>query len=174
MKTKLYLLLAVLFLAFGFSSCEDDSYPDGLPEYEHYYYMGYSDGANVAWSNKKVTVKRTQTDLVKLQVQFFSEFVRNYDAVATYTLTAPASNVAVLGQDFDVVDANGTVIQPQNGLYSISFPQCKKGFDNIYIKLKNSSVAGTRSINIDIVKNETSQFTVGTFTEAYRRTLEIQ
>lgn len=160
--------LAILLL---YSCKEDREYPAGLPEFEHYYYAGF-----LPWNNTGTeSVFRTQTTLVKFPVQFHSSFVRNYDAEAKYTLISTGqANPAVVGQDFNFVDRSGNVLQATNGLYTLKFDQAKAKVDTIYVKLLNSSISGTRKIEINIVKNETSQYTVGNFSQAFKRFLEIK
>lgn len=169
-NSKIFIALFAL-IAVTFTACEDRDYPAGLPEYENYYYAGF-----LPWNNTTTaSVSRTQTALVKFPVQFHSAYVRSYDADATYSLvTTGITNPAVLGQDFQVVDKNGVALQSPSGLYKLTFPQAKALVDTIYFKVLNSSVAGTRRIEINIVKNETSQYTVGNFSQAYKRFLEVK
>ncbi len=170
-KSNIFLAFLTL-IAVTFTACKEDrEYPAGLPEYEHYYYAGF-----LPWNNTATeSVFRTQTNLVKFPVQFHSVFVRSYDAEAKYTLvTTGQANPAVVGQDFNFVDRTGNVIQPTNGQYTLKFAQAKAKVDTIYVKLLNSNIAGTRKIEINIVKNETSQYTVGNFSQAFKRFLEIK
>ncbi len=172
MKNSNIFIALIATIAITFTSCKEDrEYPAGLPEYENYYYAGFLPWNNTATSS----VFRNQTALIKFPVQFHSVYVRNYDADATYSLvTTGITNPAVVGQDFQVVDKNGNTIQPANGLYTLKFPQAKALVDTIYFKVLNSSVAGTRKIEINIVKNETSQYTVGNFSQAFKRFLEVK
>lgn len=170
-KVNIFLTL-ILGMSAAFTSCKEDrEYPAGLPEYENYYYAGF-----LPWNNTGTeSVFRTQTTLVKFPVQFHSAYVRDYDSEAKYTLISTGqANPAVVGQDFNFVDKSGAVIQPTNGLYTLKFAQSKAKVDTIYVKLLNSSIAGTRKIEINIVKNETSQYTVGNFSQAFKRFLEVK
>ena len=168
MKIKIPLFISALVALF-FSACEDKDYPLGLPEYEHHYYISY-----VPYNNAKVSVNKNQAALVKFPVQFHSSFIRNYDAVGHYTVVQPATGAAVLGQDFNIVDKNGTVIQPVDGKFTLTFPQAKKVRDTIYVKLLNNPTPGTRTINIDLMENVTPQFRVDTMSTSFRRPLEIK
>jgi len=165
------LLLAGLVLAI--SSCEKDDPegPVGAEGYDNFYYAGF-----LPWNNTGTeSVLRTQTTLVKFPVQFHSAFVRNYDAAATYTLvTTGIANPAVLGQDFNVVDKSGNTLQPVNGVYTLNFAQAKAKVDTIYFKVLNSAIAGTRRVEINLVQNTNAQYTVGTFSQAYKRFLEVK
>lgn len=170
MKSKIYLLIIALTTSV-FTACEDRDYLLGLPEYDHHYYIAY-----VPYNNTQVTVNKTQTNLLALPVSFNSSFTRKYDAVAQYTLT-PATitgtGAAVLGTDFNIVDKNGSVIQPVDGKYSLIFPEAKKARDTIYVKLLNNPATGARSINIDLIENVTSEYRVDTMSVAFRRPLRI-
>jgi len=166
----LTLLLACLIT---FSSCEKDD-PDGpvgADGYDNFYYAGF-----LPWNNTATeSVVRTQTTLVKFPVQFHSAYVRDYDAVANFTLvTTGIAAPAVLGQDFNVVDKTGNPVQVTNGVYSLNFSQAKAKVDTIYFKVLNSNVAGTRRIEINLVQNKNSQYTVGTFSQSFKRFLEVR
>lgn len=172
MKKYQILILALACLT-TFFSCEKDD-PDGpvgADGYDNFYYAGF-----LPWNNTATaTVNRTQTDLVKFPVQFHSSFVRDYDAAANFTfVTTGITNPAIVGQDFNVVDRNGNVIQASNGVYSINFPQAKAKIDTIYLKVLNSTVPGTRRIEINLVQNENNQYKVGTFSQAFKRFLEVR
>lgn len=173
MKKAFIYLTFFAFAAIVFAACkkDDDQANKGLSEYENYYYAGF-----LPWNNTGTeSVLRTQTRLVKFPVQFNSAFVRDYDAAASYTFVSTGiTNPAVAGQDFAVVDKNGNTITAVNAIYSLHFPQARQLTDTIYIKVLNNTVAGTRKIEIDLVKNTTEKYTVGTFSQAYIRFLEIK
>lgn len=169
MKSIQYIMLMLLG-AIVISSCEKKDYPAGLSEYEHHYYAIF-----VPNNNTGVSVNRTQTTLIKFPVQFYSTFTRSYDAVAQYTIVNPATGAAVLDQDYSIVDRNGTKITPDgSGLYSMVFPKAVQATDTIYIKLLNSSVAGTRKMEVQMKENKTDQFYVDIFSTAFRRPVEIK
>src|SRR4029078_7368740 len=96
-----FLFITVLLLI----SCEKKDYlKEGLPEYANHYYTAYLPN-----NNSVVTAQRNQTALLKLTVQFYSAYVRDYDVVFFYKVpTAEITNPAVLGQDYAIVDKNGT------------------------------------------------------------------
>ncbi len=171
MKTQ-NILITLLLLSGGlFFACEDKDYPAGLPEYEHHYYIVY-----VPNNNSAITVNRSQTELVKFPVQFYSSFTRSYDAVAHYLVVTPdVPNPAVLGVDFQLVDGNGGVIQPDNnGKYSITFPRAEKAMDTVYVKMLNNPEPGTRVVEINFEDNISSDYRVDIFSTAFRRTLNIE
>ena len=167
--SKLLVLLAVTGSLLG-ASCNKVDYPSGLPEYENYYYAGF-----LPWDNKVIEVDRSQSEPIALPVQFHSAYTRNYDAVAHYKLTTDGiTDAAVVGVDFDIVDKAGQPLQMQgDSVYTMTFPQAKAAYDTIYVKLLNNPAPGSRQINIDLSLNETEQYTVGIFSQAYRRPIKI-
>ena len=171
MKTIIYIVfIAVSAVLVG--ACEKSNYnKDGLPEYEHHYYAAY-----IPNNNSAVSVQRTQAAVLKFPVQFYSAYTREYDAVAQYVIhTTGITNPAVRGQDFNVVDKNGTVLQPAaDGKFSITFPQAKRAMDTIYIKLLNSTVPGTRKMEVRLIHNITEKYQVDTFSTAFNRPVEIK
>lgn len=169
MKSIKYIIV-VLFGGLIFSSCEKKEYPAGLAEYDHHYYAAY-----IPNNNSKVSVQRTQTTLLKFPVQFYSSLSRNYDAVAHYAVvTTGIANPAVAGQDFDIVDKNGSAIQPADGKYSFTFSKAERAMDTIYVKLLNNPAPGTRTAEIQIQENKTDQYYVDIFSTAFRRPIEIK
>lgn len=165
---KYYLLLVCA--GFFFTSCEDKDYPLGLPEYEHHYYAAYLPN-----NNSQVNVQRTQAAPVKLAVQFYSSFTREYDAVAHYAIvTTGIANPAVAGVDFNIVDKNGAVLQPVDGKYTISFPKAEKKVDTIYVKMLNNTTPGTRKMEIQLQEHKTDAYYVDIFSTAFRRPVEIR
>jgi hypothetical protein len=169
MKPITYIMIVCAGIL-AFASCEKKDYPAGLPELEHHYYAIF-----VPNNNTGVTVTRSQTALVKFPVQFYSTFVRNYDAIAKYAVvTTGITTPAVVGQDFNVVDKNGAVIQPAaDGSYAMVFPQAKQAMDTIYLKLLNNPAPGVRKMEIQILDNITPQFDVDIFSTACKRPVQI-
>ena len=162
-----------LFFPFAFilmlASCEKKDYPKGLDELQHHYYAIF-----VPNNNTGVTVSRSQTALLKFPVQFYSTYVRDYDAVAIYAVvTGGISGPAQRGVDFNIVDKNGNVITSADTTYSIVFPKAVQKMDTIYIKLLNNPAPGVRKFEIQIMDNITSQFDVDIFSTAYRRPVTI-
>ncbi len=169
MKSIKYLLAFCILIAAAVA-CEKKDYPKGLSEYDHHYYVVY-----VPNTNDTVRVTRSQTTLIKLPVQFYSTFIRDYDAKAYYRVeTTGINNPAALGADFNVVDKNGNILQPQDGKFSIIFPNARQAKDTIYIKMLNNPVPGTRRAVINLLGDSTSQYVVDTFSTAHRRPLVIQ
>ena len=152
-------------LLLALMACEKKDVPNGLPEYEHHYYAVFVPNTNAA-----VTATRSQTALLKLPVQFYSAYTRNYDAVAKYAVsTSGITPAAVRGVDFNVVDKNGNLIQSSDTTYTMVFPQAIQAMDTVYIKLLNNTAPGARKFEIQILDNITDQFEVDIFSTAYRR-----
>lgn len=170
MKNTYIVAIATLLSSIFITSCKNDhTYPNGLPEFDNYYYLGF-----LPWNNKLVSVSRN-AGVVKFPVEFHSAFTRSYNADAHYIInTTGIAAPAVPGQDFNIVDKDGNVLQPVDGHYTITFPQAKYKIDTIYVKLLNSGIAGTRQTEIDIVSDTTAQYTVGNFSDAFKRPLEIK
>ena len=169
MKSLLLIILALPMLFMGVSSCEKKDYPAGLDSLAHHYYAIF-----VPNNNTGVAVARTQTALVKFPVQFYSTFIRDYDAIAKYAVvTGGIATPAIRGQDFDIVDKNGVVIPSADTTYSIVFPKAKQAMDTIYVKLLNNPAPGVRKMEIQILDNRTSVFDVDIFSTAFRRPLTI-
>lgn len=165
---SLFSILALIVVAIY--ACEKKDYPKGLSEFDHHYYFVY-----VPNTNDSVKVNRTQTALIKLPVQFYSTFTRDYDAVGYYTVeTTGLNSPAALGIDFNIVDKAGNVINPVDGKFSLTFPQAKQAKDTIYVKLLNNQAPGIRRAMVNLVGNITSQYVVDTFSTARKRPLVIQ
>ena len=165
MKKIIYLAIIVMV-----TGCEKKDYPAGVSELEHHYYAIF-----VPNNNTGVSVLRNQSTLIKFPVQFYSTFIRNYDAVAKYKITtAGITTPAIVGQDFSIVDKNGVVIPSADSTYSIVFPQAKQATDTIYIRLLNNPAPGTRKLEIQMLDNITAEFDVDIFSTAYRRPVEIR
>jgi len=161
--------IAMLFAVAALASCEKKDYPKGLPELEHHYYAVF-----VPNNNSAVSVSKSQSALLKFPVQFYSTFIRDYDAVAKYIVVPDATSPAAVGVDFNIVDKNGNTIQPTGGSYTITFPQAKQAMDTIYIKLLNNPASGSRKMEVQLQDNITDKFDVDIFSTAYRRPVEIK
>jgi hypothetical protein len=170
MKRLLLVILAFPALFMLNTSCEKKDYPAGVDSLAHHYYAIF-----VPNNNTGVTATRSQVAPLKLPVQFYSTFVRNYDAVAKYmVVTAGITPPAATGVDFDVVDKNGAILQPAaDGTYSMIFPQAKQTMDTIYLKMRNNPAPGARKFEIQMVDNRTSLFDVDIFSTAFRRPVTI-
>ncbi len=164
-KVFIIAITAVIALA----SCEKKDYPKGVPELEHHYYAIFVPNNNTA-----VTVQRNQAALLKFPVQFYSNFTRDYDAVARYVVTTYGiTNPAQRGVDYNIVDKNGVVIPSSDTAYTMVFPKAVKTMDTVYIKLLNNPASGARRFEVQITDNITTQFRVDNFSTAFRRPVTI-
>jgi hypothetical protein len=164
-KVFIIAITAVIALA----SCEKKDYPKGVPELEHHYYAIFVPNNNTA-----VTVQRNQAALLKFPVQFYSNFTRDYDAVARYVVTTYGiTNPAQRGVDYNIVDKNGVVIPSSDTAYTMVFPKAVKTMDTVYIKLLNNPASGARRFEVQIIDNITTQFRVDNFSTAFRRPVTI-
>jgi hypothetical protein len=154
--------MAVLFCMTG---CEKDNiWGDGLPEMEHVYYIGfYKTNVNTDALNYEVaadgssrwrinTGTWTNTDEANVTspvpLQFHSERVRSYDAVNYFWVTNNGTSTLTAGTDYSVVNESGAAIAPDaQGGYPITWPQAKKGIQNIKIK-RLSSANGSLRVNV--------------------------
>jgi len=171
---NIQLIAGLLFSLTIFSACEKtDTDPIGAPGLENYYYAGFF---SIPWNNTgTASVLRNQTTLVKFPVKFHSSYSRSYDAAAQYALVSTGiTNPAMVGADFEVVDKDGNKITPNAGLYSLVFPKAETKIDTLYFKVLNNPAVGTRRIEINLVQNTTGEYTVGTFSQAFKRFLEIR
>ncbi len=174
-------ILLLLCLA-TFTSCSDDEWANGDPEMENIYYIGFQD-----WGTFKNDVKydAPQGTTVAIPMQFYCEFIRNYDVVTYYYVTSSLT----LGTDYQVVDEAGKTLQPDaTGAYTITWPQAKKGVKNVYIKALNGkkgavtvqtfdSNSPVKLSNQDIestVQHRESQYEVRVFTQNYKVTVNIK
>ncbi|OQP43213.1 hypothetical protein A4H97_12640 [Niastella yeongjuensis] len=156
-------------LMLALMACEKRAYQRKLPELEHHYYAVF-----VPNSNDTITSSK-RTDLIKLPVQFYSAFTRNYDAVAKYTFSTTGYTLpAVRGVDFDVVDKNGNVIPATDNTYTMIFPQALQAMDTVYVKLLNNTATGVRQFEIQLLDNITDEFEVDIFSTAFKKPVKIK
>ena len=169
MKRFKYILMPAIIAMFFMACNKADDTPAGVPELAHHYYAIF-----VPNTNTGVTVTKSQTTLVKFPVQFYSTFVRDYDAVCKYAVTTFGQTApAVRGVDYNIVDKNGVTIPSTDTTYSIIFPKAMQAMDTIYMKLLNNPVTGTRKMEVQILDNITTQFDVDIFSTAFRRPVQI-
>ncbi|MGC4102934.1 hypothetical protein [Ferruginibacter sp.] len=169
MRSLQYIMVA-LFGVILFTACEKNrDTPAGVDELAHHYYAIF-----VPNNNTGVTVTRSQTTLLKLPVQFYSTFVRDYDAVAKYAVTTSGiTPPAVRGVDYNIVDKNGNTLPSSDTTYTMIFPKAVQAMDTIYVKLLNNTAPGVRKFEIQMLDNITTQFDVDIFSTAYRRPVQI-
>ena len=186
MKQILYILLAVTCL--NLVACDDDSWSNGDPAMEHVYYFGFAQwgyDATKKGNNNVLSFNLKPGETVEIPMQFWCEFVRSYDVVTYYYVT----NELQRGMDFEVVDANGQVLQPDaNGAFSLQWPHAVKGVQNVYIRAlngakgsfnlqtfdPNSTVTLSNQDVSSTIQNQTDDYEVRVFTQNYRAKINIQ
>ena len=186
MKKLTYFLLALMCI--NLVSCDDDAWSDGDPALEHVYYFGFETWGydeTKKGNNNVVHYEVKQGETVAVPMQFWCEFVRSYDVTTYYYV---AGNL-VRGTDYEIVDANGQVLQPNaDGAFTLTWPNAKKGVQNVYIKALNGSTgsfllqtfnpnSSVTLSNQDVsstIQNKTDDYEVRIFTQNYKVTINIQ
>ncbi len=181
MKKILYIMLSLVACC-GLTACDDDAWGNGDPAMDHIYYVGFED-----WGmfDNKVSFDAAHGTTVDIPMQFWCEFVRSYDVVTYYWTVSDLT----LGTDYRVVDADGKELQPAaNGAYTLTWPQAKKGVQNVRIEALNGA-DGTVTVqtldpasdvelsNQDIestVQSRTDNYEVRIFTQNYKVTVHIK
>jgi len=162
MKKIVVLIIAttVVLLSTG---CKYEEWPDGIPEYEHVYYIhfkrtfAYTDylrfeiasNGNARWGNGAIlsTLTWATSDepwvTSDIPFQFFSERVRSYDVVTYFWVFNKEESALTPGVDYTVIHENGTILTPNaNGAYSLTWPKAIKGVQNIKIRRSAGSPGG--------------------------------
>ncbi|MBQ8521833.1 MAG: hypothetical protein IJ456_10810 [Bacteroides sp.] len=186
MKKILYSLMALM--CFSFVACDDDAWSDGDPAMEHIYYIGFEKWGyddTKKGNNNVVHYEVAQGETVAVPMQFWCEFVRSYDVITYYYVTGDL----VRGIDYEIVDANGQVLQPNaDGAFTLTWPNAKKGVQNVYVKALNGAIGSFRlqtfnpnsSVtlsNQDVsstIQSQTADYEVRVFTQNYYVTINIQ
>ncbi len=181
MKKILYIMLS-LAACCGLTACDDDAWGNGDTAMDHIYYVGFEDWGK---NDNKVSFDAAHGATVDIPMQFWCEFVRPYDVVTYYWTVSDLT----LGTDYRVVDANGAELQPAaNGAYTLTWPQAKKGVQNVRIEALNGA-DGTVTVqtfdpastvelsNQDIestVQSRTDNYEVRIFTQNYKVSVNIK
>lgn len=207
---KIFNILVAMVCCLSCISCGDDDW-DYDHSQEHVYFFGPQiwgyDGSKLG-NNNVVTYNVNQGETVEIPMQFWCEFVRSYD-VETFYYTAPKpagekyystpeanknqvtydGTELVCGTDYEIVDAQGNKLSPNaDGAYAMTWPNAKKGVQNIYIKALNGKKGAFNLLtanpnsekqpsNQDVestVQNKTDKYTVRIFTQNYRVTVVIK
>lgn len=175
-------LILIAFSTLFLYSCQEEPWDEGDPAMEHIYYFGFED-----WGKLKNDVKFTlpKGETLAVPVQFHSERVRSYDVTTFYYV----AGTAVRGVDYQVVDASGTVLNPDaNGAFSLQWPQAVKGVQNIYVKALNGSNGSftlqTFNPNAEVpisntdpasaTNNKTNDYEVRAFSQNYKVSITIK
>ena len=164
------LLFTIATVAILFSTgCEKyATWDDGLPEMEHVYYIGFyktniatdflsyevAQNGNARWrygANANIGTWRVTDEkwVATVPIQLYSERGRTDDAVNYFWVYNTEGSTLVAGTDYTVTLEDGTNLAPaSNGAYSLTWPQTKKGVQNIKIKRSATSPNGKLKINL--------------------------
>lgn len=149
MKTSInkLLLLCIFALGYVFTGCSNDhdEWVDGDPALAHVYFYCFDKWGGIPGGNDvKYTV--TQGETIAVPTQFYSSFTRSYSPkVFYYTSPVPKADELVRGTDYIVVDKDGKTLTPgADGAYEMTWPNAKKGVQNIYIKTLNGKKGSFR------------------------------
>lgn len=170
---KKILFICITVFLFGLNSCEkDNKWGDGLPEMEHVYYIGFNKtnintdyltyevaaNGDTRWKYGSNATNGTFTPTeakweISVPFQFHSERVRSYNAVTNFWITSNGATNLVAGTDYSVSTEDGTAITPDaQGVYSITWPQTKKGIQNVKIKRLTAADGSLRVYVLDPAK----------------------
>jgi hypothetical protein len=155
---------ATMLLTVG---CEKrNDFPDSDPALEHIYYVGfyktnvfsdfltYEVAANgtTRWkygstATNGTWVSLSETNAVAVPVQLHSERVRSYSAVTYFWVTNIGSSSLVAGTDYSITVEGAAPASGPNGGYGITWPETRKGIQNIkFTRLSNK--AGSLRVNL--------------------------
>ncbi len=167
MKKILFILTAAVVL-FTTGCAKFNTWEDGLPEMEHVYYIGFyktniatdhlsyeiAQNGNARWrygaSATVGTWRATEEAWVAtIPIQLYSERVRDYDAVNYFWVYNLEGSSLTEGTDYTVTLEDGTELTPDaNGAYSLTWPETKKGIQNIKIKRAATAPNGSLRVNL--------------------------
>jgi hypothetical protein len=169
---KIALLLAVSALFFALGCEKDNLWGDGKAELEHVYYVTFeknifgnylfyeiaaggntrsAEGASAAAATTAVGnaaygnawYSEGLTNAVCVPVRLNSERVRSYNAVSKLWVTA--DNGLTVGTDYSITFENGSAVPFANGVYSLTWPETKKGIQKVKV---NRLTASTGQIKV--------------------------
>lgn len=212
MKLK-YLFASMIAVMAGFclSSCDRDNDWDYDHSLENEFFFGPKEWgyeSTKIGSNNVLTYSVIEGQTVAVPMHLWSEFIRDFD-VETFYYTTPKpadekyyptpeinknqvsydGTVLTRGVDYEVTDANGNVLQPNNeGAFVMTWQNAKKGDQNIYIKALPGGKKGCFNLetfnpasdvtlsNLDpesTYQNRTKKYSVRIFTQNHRVTIAI-
>ena len=167
MKKIVFIIVTVV--AYISTGCEiHERWDDSFPEMEHVYYIGFyktevytnylsyevaqSGSARWRFGSNATSGTWISTDeqwTATIPFQFYSERVRSYDAVCYFWVYNLNGSDLTVGVDYTVTLENGTTLTPNTtGAYSLTWPQTKKGIQNVKIKRLGTSPNGALRVNL--------------------------
>ncbi|WP_300701571.1 hypothetical protein [Bacteroides sp.] len=159
MKTIFNKLTLICILTMGclFTGCSNDhdEWEDGDPDLAHVYYYCFEQWGG----NNEVAYSVAQGETIAIPTQFMSSFTRSYSPeVYYYTSAIPPKKGEtvtdlICGTDYVVVDKDGKTLPPDaSGAYKMTWPNAKKGVQDIYIKTLNGKKGSFRVLTFDPTK----------------------
>ena len=119
MKRYMNKIMWAMAMVIGLStltSCEDDAWGNDNPDYKNVFIVGFAEWGPKSNNDKTYTV--AQGSQTEVPVQLWCEGTRNFDAQAFVY----ADSKLTLGTDYQVVDANGNVLQQNsNGAWVLTW-----------------------------------------------------
>jgi len=171
--------ISAVLLMMSVAGCNPyDTWPEGLPELEHVYYVSNVKTGNgteqdlqheIAADGTARFMNRIHynpappagTPLFEwvesdeknvtypMRIRFISERVRSYD-VETYFWVETRSGDLAAGTDYSVLTANGAQLSPNaQGAYTLTWPQAIKGEQQVKIKRLSAKTGELRLVFLD-------------------------
>lgn len=181
-------LICVFAISCLFAGCSNDhaEWENGDPTMAHIYYYCFEKWGGIPGGND-ISYSVTQGETIAIPTQFYSSFTRKYSPeVYYYTSPNPKAEELVCGTDYVVVDKEGNTLTPDaSGAYTMTWPNAKKGVQDIYIKTLNGKKGSFRVLTFDPAKKmdvtdvsttsiiKTNEYEVRAFSENYFVTVFI-
>lgn len=181
-------LISVFAISCLLAACSNDhdEWENGDPAMAHIYYYCFEQWGGIPGGND-ISYSVTQGETIAIPTQFYSSFTRKYSPeVYYYTSPNPKAEELVCGTDYVVVDKDGNTLTPDaSGAYTMTWPNAKKGVQNIYIKTLNGKKGSFRVLTFDPAKKmdvtdvsttsiiKTDEYEVRAFSENYFVTVSI-
>ena len=172
-------LISAAILLLAVSGCDPyGTWPEGLEELEHTYYVSNVKTGNGTEQDlqHEIAANGTATFMLRIhynpappagtplfewitspennvtcpiRMRFISERVRTYDAVSYFWVETRSGGLAA-GTDYEVLTESGAKLSPNaQGAYSITWPQAKKGEQSVKIRRLSSAVGELRVMYLD-------------------------
>jgi len=176
---KIVFIMATAFVLIS-TGCEiHELWDDGLPEMEHVYYIGFyktnistdylsyeiAQNGDARWrfgsnATTGTWVATGEQWVASVPIQLYSERIRSYNAVSYFWVNNADGSALTAGVDYTVMLENGSVLTPDvNGAYAITWPQTKKGVQNVKIKRSAPLPNGALRVNLHNPANGTPVLT---------------
>lgn len=181
-------LISVFAISCLLAACSNDhdEWENGDPAMAHIYYYCFEQWGGIPGGND-ISYSVKQGETIAIPTQFYSSFTRKYSPeVYYYTSPNPKAEELVCGIDYVVVDKDGNTLTPDaSGAYTMTWPNAKKGVQNIYIKTLNGKKGSFRVLTFDPTKKmdvtdvsttsiiKTDEYEVRAFSENYFVTVSI-